>query len=131
MHTEPSNAPQNVTVGVLNATSVQILWQPPPPEQRNGIIAGYAVRMVGLHSGENIEFPLTNSTEMAIEGLHPFYAYRFSVAAFTVGLGPFSNAVTQKLPESSQLSIIYYSTIQSPECHLTVTITHVEIACIS
>lgn len=100
-NTEPSDAPQSVAVGVVNATSVQISWQSPPPEHRNGIIAGYAVRMVGLHSGDNIDFPLTNGTEMVVEGLHPFYAYRFSVAAFTVGLGPFSNAVTQKLPESS------------------------------
>jgi hypothetical protein len=57
--------------------------------------------MVGLHSEDNEEFPLTNGTEMVVEDLRPFYAYRFSVAAFTVGLGPFSNAVTQKLPESS------------------------------
>ena len=100
-HTEPSHAPLGVAVTVLNPTSVLVTWQPPLPEHRNGIIMGYAVRMVGLHSEVNEEFPLTNSTEMVVEDLHPFYAYRFSVAAFTVGLGPFSNTVTQKLPESS------------------------------
>ena len=101
MHTEPSDAPQSVAVRVLNPMSVLVSWQPPLPEHRNGIIVGYAVQMVGLHSEDNMEFPLTNETEMVVEGIHPFYACKFSVAAFTVGLRPFSIAVTQKLPESS------------------------------
>ena len=97
---EPSDAPQSIAVRVLNPTSVLISWQPPLPEHRNGIIVGYAVQMIGLNSDDNMDFPLTNDTEMIIEELHPFYAYRFSIAAVTVGLGPFSTAVTQKLPES-------------------------------
>ena len=97
---DPSDAPQSVVVRALNPMSVLVSWQPPLPEHRNGIIVGYAVRMIGLHSDNNIDFPLTNETEMVVEGLHPFYTYTFSVAAFTVGLGPFSNAVSQVLPES-------------------------------
>ena len=110
-HTEPSDAPQSVAVRVLNHTSVLISWQPPLPEHRNGIIMGYAVRMIGLNSADNIEFPLTNDTEIVVEDLQPFYAYRFSVAAFTIGLGPFSTAITQKLPELSKL--LYFHIILS------------------
>ena len=34
-----------------------------------------------------------------VDDLHPYYRYRCIVAAETVGLGPFSIAVTTQLPE--------------------------------
>ena len=86
----------------MNSTSVQVSWQPLPPEERNGIITGYNVRVLGLNTEDNYVLPLVNNTWLVVGDLHPFYAYRFSVAAQTVSLGPFSTAVTQKLPEGSK-----------------------------
>lgn len=86
-------------VEAVNSMSVRVSWQPPPFEQRNGLITGYHVRVLGLNTADNYLLPLVNDTMLVVENLHPFYAYRFSVAAQTVAIGPFSTAVTQKLPE--------------------------------
>ena len=101
--TAPSSAPRSVTVVAVDSTSVRVSWQPPPFENRNGIISGYHVRVLGLNSQpDNTVLPPVNATMLLVEDLHPFYAYRFSVAAETVAIGPFSTAVTQKLPEGSK-----------------------------
>ena len=86
----------------MDSTSARVSWQPPPFEDRNGIISGYHVRVIGLNTPNNDVLPPVNATMLLVEGLHPFYAYRFSVAAVTVAIGPFSTAVTQKLPEGSK-----------------------------
>ena len=103
--TAPSSVPQSVLVEAVNSTSAQVSWQPPPFEDSNGIISGYHVRVLGLNSDDNNVLPLVNATTLVVVGLHPFYAYRFSVAAMTVAIGPFSAAVTQKLPEGSKSTL--------------------------
>ena len=81
----------------MNATSVRATWVPPSPEDRNGIIQGYSVRVVGVHT--DADFSLTiNATEIIIGGLHPFYSYKFSVAAVTISHGPFSNPFKLMIP---------------------------------
>jgi len=39
---------------------------------------------------------------LTISSLHPFYTYTFSVAAYTVGLGPFSEPVNQVMPQDGK-----------------------------
>ena len=90
--------PANVQAIVINSTSVQLSWEHPPPEAWNGVITGYVVRVMGLHTDDNYELSLTNDTEAVLEGLHPYYAYRFSIAAETVDVGPFSTAINLMLP---------------------------------
>ena len=86
----------------VSSESVQVSWQPPPLEDRNGLISGYLVRVLGINTRDNYLLPLVNDSSVVVESLHPFYAYRFSVAAQTVAIGPFSAAVTQKLPEGGK-----------------------------
>ena len=86
----------------VSSGSVRVSWQPPPLEDRNGLITGYLVRVLGINTGDNYLLPLVNDSSVVVESLHPFYAYRFSVAAQTVAMGPFSAAVTQKLPEGGK-----------------------------
>ena len=100
--TAPSSVPGNIRVDIVSTVSVQVSWQPPPLEEQNGIITGYHIRVLGLNTDDNYVLPLVNDTSLVVESLHPFYAYRFSVAAQTVAIGPFSAAVTQKLPEGSK-----------------------------
>lgn len=102
LYIAPSSVPENIMVQAVNSMSVQVSWQPPPFEQRNGLIAGYHVRVLGLNTVDNYLLPLVNDTMLVVVDLHPFYAYRFSVAAQTVAIGPFSTAVTQKLPEGCE-----------------------------
>ena len=42
------------------------------------------------------------NTTMTITGLHPFYTYSSSVAAETIGLGPFSAMFSVKMPEDGE-----------------------------
>ena len=86
----------------VSSESVQVSWQPPPLEDRNGLISGYLVRVLGINTRDNYLLPLVNDSSVVVDSLHPFYAYRFSVAAQTVAIGPFSAAVTQKLPEGGK-----------------------------
>jgi hypothetical protein len=95
--TEPSESPANVSVIPLNATAVSVTWDPPPPEHRNGIIQGFSIRVVGVHTPEDYTVS-TISTDTLIRGLHPFYSYKFTVAAVTTSHGPFSNPITVMIP---------------------------------
>ena len=95
--TEPSDVPENITLSAQSATSVLVAWQPPAVDARNGIIVGYTVGVVGVQTSEEFDRS-TNETEILITGLHPFYAYRFTVAARTVGLGPYSTSLQLSLP---------------------------------
>ena len=68
-------------------------------EHQNGIIIGFIVRVSGVNTEEVIERTVTQFSNEVFE-LHPFYSYRFSVAAETIAPGPFSNPITLQLPES-------------------------------
>ena len=62
--------------------------------------------MIGVHTDEDYHLPLTNSTSMVIENLHPFYTYRFFVAAQTVAVGPFSNPIALQMPEAGRFGLV-------------------------
>ena len=74
-------------------------WLPPPIEHQNGVIISFIVRVSGVNTEEVIERTVTQLSN-EVSGLHPFYLYRFSVAAETIAPGPFSNPITLQLPES-------------------------------
>ena len=94
---EPSQAPINVTVLPTNASTVIVSWLPPAEEDRNGIIQGYTIRVVGVQTDEDFTLSVT-PTETVIGSLHPFYSYKFTVATVTISHGPFSNPVTVQMP---------------------------------
>ena len=39
----PSEAPENVHVGMINVTSAFVRWAPPPKDSQNGQLIGYKV----------------------------------------------------------------------------------------
>ena len=96
----PTAPPQNVSVQIVNSTSLTVSWDPPPLEDTNGFIRQYI-----LVSTENETLtitqlqPLPTTTQVDLNSLHPYYTYTFRVAAETVDLGPFSNDITVQLPE--------------------------------
>ena len=101
---EPSGAPQNVSVSVLSPTSVNMSWLPPLREYWNGIIIHYIVRVSGVNSEEELELYVVEMS-LVIPRLHPFYSYKFSVAAETVAPGPFNDPITIKMPESGEVAV--------------------------
>ena len=88
-------------MSALSPTNALLSWTPPLREHQNGIIIGYIVRVSGVDSDEQQELSVTQLS-IVISGLHPFYSYRFSVAAETVAAGPFNNPLTLKMPESGK-----------------------------
>ena len=99
----PSDVPQNVVVESLNATHALLAWEPPPPEHQNGIIELYNITVMAADTGERLQHvSVYNST--IIGPLHPFYTYKFSIAAHTVDVGPFTTPVILKMPEAGKKS---------------------------
>ena len=82
----PSGPPTNFTLTPLSSTSVQLSWDLPLPEYRNGIVRQYIVH-VELPVGEILSYT-TSSNSYTISGLRPYTTYFFSVAAITIGEGP-------------------------------------------
>ena len=97
----PINTPQNITIALLDATSAGIYWDPPPFEDRNGIIELYRLFIVEVDTGRVIEQPHTENTSVQLQELQPFHVYQFVIAASTIGgLGPFSSPSFFRMPES-------------------------------
>ena len=77
-------------------------WQPPAPENQNGIIVHYIVNITEMETGRLLSFTAVNITTLSVPMLHPFYTYTCIVAAVTVGVGPYSATVVVELPEDGK-----------------------------
>ncbi|XP_016316626.1 neogenin [Sinocyclocheilus anshuiensis] len=85
----PSAPPQNLTLEVLNSTSIMVRWQLPPPGTLNGELTGYKLRYrKGLRRADTIEISTTQLFQL-IDGLEKGKVYTVRVSASTVnGTGP-------------------------------------------
>ncbi|XP_026057634.1 neogenin isoform X2 [Carassius auratus] len=85
----PSAPPQNLTLEVLNSTSIMVRWQPPPPGTLNGELTGYKLRYrKGLRRADAVEISTTQLYQL-IDGLEKGKVYTVRVLASTVnGTGP-------------------------------------------
>ena len=99
--------PQNISVESINATHALLVWGPPPPDQQNGIISHYILKVVGIDTDERFNYSSNHNTTM-IGSLHPFYSYTFSIAAYTVKVGPFSTPVILQMPSAGMIEQINY-----------------------
>uniref|UniRef100_A0A8C4N8Y5 Immunoglobulin superfamily, DCC subclass, member 4 n=2 Tax=Eptatretus burgeri TaxID=7764 RepID=A0A8C4N8Y5_EPTBU len=108
----PDSSPQNVTVQVLDSTSVGVMWN--PPAQPNGPIVQYI-----LFSHENLSAHNKHWTRLIISGeltrtevrgLERGVQYFFKMAALTeIGPGPLSEAVSVDM---SNIGLL-----QAPDSH--------------
>ncbi|XP_017209687.1 neogenin isoform X5 [Danio rerio] len=85
----PSAAPQNLTLDVLNSTSIMVRWQPPPAGSLNGELTGYKLRYrKGLRRADAVEISTMQIFQL-IDGLERGKVYTVRVSATTVnGTGP-------------------------------------------
>ena len=66
-------------------------WAPSLMEDQNGIITSYSVRVYSIVTGETTVYLREgHHSQIIIDSLHPYYEYDVSIAAETVGIGPFS-----------------------------------------
>lgn len=98
----PIAPPQEVTADEVTSYYLTLTWNPPPIEETNGMIRYYRIRVSEIETGTSM-FMTSNETEITISDLHPYYTYECNVAAFTIDLGPYSNAITVQLLEEGQL----------------------------
>ena len=83
----------------VNSTTVQLQWEPPAVADQNGVIRSYRINISVAETGS--VFQLTSeTTALNISGLHPYYTYNLTVAAVTIGPGPFGAVLTIQLPEN-------------------------------
>ena len=79
--------------------SLTLIWTAPDFPNHNGIIRNYVIAIHEVETGRNFT-ESSNTTQVTLEPLHPYYTYMCSIAAETVGRGPFSLHVTEQLPEA-------------------------------
>ena len=88
----PTGAPTQFHVVVLNSTSIEVQYQLPTIDSRNGIIRGFKIFVEEAGSGDGSEmvFDVMGNSTLAyiVTGLKPATAYIFSMLAYTVADGP-------------------------------------------
>ena len=95
----PVSAPNITFIQALDSSTVVIRWIPPVEESRNGQIRYYLVKIVRNAMEKDV---YENTTVAVLVSLIPSYTYAFSVAAVTVKIGPFSNAIEITMPEDGK-----------------------------
>ena len=91
----------------INSTSVYLSWLPPDEDQHNGNIRHYNIRSLDLLSGREVQLNSTNTTSIHSD-LHPAYTYRFTVAAATVEIGPYSDPAIITMPEDGMHTLVVF-----------------------
>ena len=98
--TVPSGYPQNFQILPTSSRSIELQWEPPLIESKNGIITEYTIRQV---TGDQDEYYATNATHFELTDLIPNTGYTFTIAASTsVGTGPYSPIVNVITPEDGK-----------------------------
>ena len=103
----PSGSPANVRQRALNSTAVLLSWIEPPYYQRNGIIRHYEVRVCQIEPEGQCEDHKAKAIGTSLElSLHPHYRYSWTVAAYTVARGPYSQSLPPfQMPEDSKCMV--------------------------
>ena len=77
---------------MVTTHSLFLVWNPPSPEDQNGVIIRYRVNITVSGSMEMYQLSSVNSS-ITVLSLRPYTNYIFTIAAETaVGVGPFSGA---------------------------------------
>ena len=104
----PSASPSSPVVFGTTHEFLSLNWEAPPSEHRNGVIRSYLIAVHEFETGRNFTvISDSNMTQVTLEPLHPFYTYQCSIAAETVGSGPFSEHITVQLPEAGDLHSMF------------------------
>lgn len=109
----PDHPPSNVTAYNTSSTSINVTWQPIPPDHLNGILLGYHVRYWRADKpNDNISVAVANRTVLNTEltGLGKYKLYSIQVAGRTVaGVGNFSNPVFVRTEQDGRSCIVHCS----------------------
>ena len=76
----------------ITSRKFTISWNPPGYNDQNGLIIYYNVSLVEVETGSIFQYT-SYTTTLTIQSLHPAYTYQYRIAAYTVGLGPYSDPI--------------------------------------
>ena len=96
----------------LSSTAISLTWMPPPLSSQNGIIREYTINITELETGEVFQH-VSTTTSITVTILHPYYSYSCTVSAFTVAMGPYTEAVTVVTLEDSKPTTLLLHLIKS------------------
>ena len=98
----PDGPPENISGSATSSTSIKVTWDPPKRNIQNGYIVQYRVTITETETNTVSRSNVTG-TSLTVTSLHPYYVYMFSVAAVTVGIGPYSDGVNVTTDEDGKL----------------------------
>lgn len=90
----------NLSAADIGSTYVLLTWQPPQFDLQNGLIRQYVIEVIHNRTGLTYTIIVSSTNQYRLENLFPFHTYTFSVAAETVGVGPYSQQLTVKTLEA-------------------------------
>ena len=85
---------------------ITLQWLPPPPLEINGVIQYYVVDVTETETGRFWTFFAVDQS-INVGSLHPFYHYEGTVAAYTIGTGPYTETVIVQTEEAGKSSVWY------------------------
>ena len=95
--------PASLTVRALSPRSISLRWDPPLPDQRNGIIQRYAVNITTLTDQQTVFHSLLTTTSHTVSSLRPYSSYSCSVAAETGAGRGLHLTQTVRTPEDGKI----------------------------
>ncbi|NWV73597.1 SDK2 protein, partial [Dasyornis broadbenti] len=101
----PTGAPLNVAVQAATATQLDVTWEPPPVESRNGDIQGYKIHFweeQRQNESARVKSLFLPETGVKLKNLTGYTSYWVSVAAFNAaGDGPRSPPVKARTQQAA------------------------------
>ena len=85
----PSGVPENVSAIPLSSISVEVTWDLPLFQHRNGPITAYNFTVTEQQTNTQVLSSVLLNTSTVVTSLRPFTAYNFAVSARnSIGNGP-------------------------------------------
>ena len=107
--TAPIGEPTNVTVLFVGPTSIHISWDHPPDDTLYGMIREYRITYTELETGAVFNTSTdSETTELAVDSLHPFYTYTFFIVPVTVDVGTNHTEITIRTAEAGNINQMYF-----------------------
>ena len=104
--TVPGGPPENFTANVVSSTEIQLMWQPPASEIQNGLVRNYTIFVIEVQTNTNHSYTVQSQSSedpaLPVEFCHPYYDYVCSVAAVTIGPGPYTSPLTVRTFEDGK-----------------------------
>ena len=95
------SGPPLLLMSQKTSTTLILWWNPPSYESQNGIIRQYVIWVIEAGTS-TITTYTSNTIQLTLNDLHPYYTYKCLVAAETVGVGPYTAVLTVQLDEDSK-----------------------------